>query len=907
MTTPTLTPVYPAELEANVALRDGSMAYVRPIRPADESRLLAFLLSLPDEDRRTRFFSLSTNLAGIAHQQADIDYTRSLGLLVTVGIDDRVIGHALYATTGEKSAEVAFAIANEYQAHGLATILLGQLAEAAATHGIDTFEAIVLPENRRMLEVFRQSGFPIKTHYAGDTVEVTFPTSLTPQALARFEQREERASASALLRMLYPKSVAIIGASRRADAVGAAVVRNLVAARFPGPIYPVNPSTPTIQSLQAYPSVEAIPGVVDLAIVAVPVAHVVEAAEQCGRKGVRTVVVLTAGFSEVGAEGQVRQAELLRMCRTYGMRLVGPNCIGVINSDPASPLDATFGPLMPKPGRLGLATQSGALGLAAIDFMSARGLGLSSMVSMGNKADISGNDLLGYWHTDPHTDVILLYLESFGNPRKFARLARAVARTKPIIALKSGRSVVGARATASHTGALLSASDVTVDALFRQAGVIRADTLDELLDVADLVAHQPLPMGERVAIVTNVGGPAIMCADTCEVRGLKVSTLAETTRRRLREILPPQASVSNPVDTLASVTAEDYRQTVRIVADDPNVDAVIAIFLSSLATRSEEVAATLVTVSDNLAVAQTKPVLAVFMSAAPPPEALQAPGRRRIPAYQMPEPAAIALAHAVEYATWRAQPAEPPTVLTDVNRDEAGLLLAAAVQGGGGWLGADEVRRLLSLYGVPIVEQRIAATPLDAVAVATELGGDVALKVIAPGVVHKSDVGGVRLHLREHTVGAAAESMARLVHEASGHHPTGYLVQRMAPAGVEVLVGVVNDPLFGPTIACGAGGMLVELLKDVSVRLSPLTRGDAAKMVRELRSFPLLNGYRGAPPCAIDALEEVLLRIGALAEDHPRIAEMDCNPVIVTATGAVVVDARVRVEEPAPRRPLSGR
>ena len=463
-------PAYPAELEADVALRDGSIAHIRPIRAEDEPRLLAFLRELSNDDRRMRFFSLGNDLSGTAHAEADVDYVHSLGLLATVGSPERIVGHALYAPSGERRAEVAFAIAAEYQGRGLATILLGQLADAAAANGIDTFEAVVLTENRRMLDVFRESGFPVKTRYEWHNVEATFPTSLTPQALARFEQREELAAASALRRVLCPRSVAVIGASDKPAAVGFAVLRNLRAAAVSQSICPINPSATTIQSLASFASLDDIPGPVDLAIIAVPSKHVLAVAEQCGRKGVHALIVLTAGFAEVGPEGQERQSELLRICRSYGMRLIGPNCIGAINTDPAAPLNATFGPLMPPPGRIGMATQSGALGLAAIDFTAARGLGFSSLVSMGNKADISGNDLLGYWHSDPRTDVILLYLESFGNPRKFARFARAIGRSKPIVALKSGRSTVGARATVDEPPSL---PDIQKD----EAGVLLGSAL----------------------------------------------------------------------------------------------------------------------------------------------------------------------------------------------------------------------------------------------------------------------------------------------------------------------------------------------------------------------------------------------------------------------------------------------
>jgi acetyl coenzyme A synthetase (ADP forming)-like protein len=895
---------YPVQLEAEVALRDGSLTHIRPVRPDDADALLVFLRALPDEDRRLRFFSMGNDLARTVRDETNVDYVRSLGLVATVGPEQRIVGHGRYAPYGDGRAEVAFAVAHEYQGQGLATLLLGQLAEAAASNGIDTFDAIVLSENRRMLDVFRHSGFPIKIQYDMDTLDVSFPTSLGADGLARFEQREAISSASALRQVLYPDSVAVIGASRNPEAVGAAVVRNLLAGGFPGRLYPVNPSATTIQGLAAYPNIEAIAQSVDLAIVAVPATRVVEVAEQCGRKGVRALVVLTAGFGEDGEEGRRRQTDLLRVCRSYGMRLIGPNCIGVINTDARSPLNATFGPLMPPPGRIGLASQSGAVGLAAVDFTMARDLGFSSVVSMGNKADISGNDLLGFWHSDPRTDVILLYLESFGNPRKFGRLARSIGRSKPIVALKSGRSAVGARATASHTGALLAASDVTVDALFHQAGVIRTDTLDEMLDVADLLTHQPLPLGSRVAIVTNVGGPAVMCADRCESLDLQVPALGEATRAALGEILPDEASLTNPVDMLAAATPDQYREAIRLIAADPHIDAIISIFLPPLVAEPQDVARAVASSVESMS--QPKPVLGVFMSSAPLPDLSSSGGR--IPGYDMPEPAARALAHVVGYANWKRQTGESAVEPADVRRAEAALLLAEALGSGGGWLAADVVRQLLTLYGVPTIEQRAVETPEAAGDAARELGGELALKVVAPGVLHKADVGGVRLHLRgAAAVRRAAERMTESVQRAAGLEPTGFIVQRMANSGVELLIGVVNDRQFGPTVACGAGGTLVELLKDVSIRLTPLTRSDAGRMLRELRSFPLLTGYRGSSPADVEAVEDVILHIAALVDDHPCIAELDCNPVIATAQGTTVVDARIRIEPPTPRRPLGAR
>lgn len=731
---------------------------------------------------------------------------------------------------------------------------------------------------------------------ADDAPRGRFPASASEEA-TRVERREQVAAANALSWFLSPRSVAVIGASRQRGTVGGEVLHNLTAGGFAGAVYPVNPAATTVQNLPAFPSVEAIPGEVDLAIVAVPAPLVVQVAEQCGRKGVRALVVLSAGFAEVGEQGQARQVELRRVCRAGGMRLIGPNCFGVANTDPAVRLNATFGPLPPPPGRIGFASQSGALGLAVIDFAASLGLGISSFVSMGNKADISGNDLLNYWETDPGTNLILLYLESFGNPRTFSRIARRVARGKPIVAVKSGRSVAGARAASSHTGALLASSDVTVDALFHQAGVIRTDTLEELFDVAALLASQPLPSGRRVAIVTNVGGPGILCVDTCEANGLEIPLLAPETQQRLRSFLPAEASVANPVDMIATATAEQFRQAIEAVAADPNVDAVIAIYLPPIAAQPEQVAQAIVEAA--AALERRIPLLTVFMWSRVVPTILRAPGRY-LPTYTFPEPAAIALAHAARYAEWRRQPPGVMPRFDAVRQEEAAAIVEAALEAGGGWLGSEAVQRLLQCYGLPVIEQRLVNSPDEAAAVAEQFGGTVALKAIAPGVLHKTDVGALRLGVHGHgAVRAEAAAMAADL-RAAGYAATGFLVQRMAGHGVEMLVGVVHDRQFGPLVACGAGGVLVEVLKDLAVRLSPLTVGDAEAMVRGLRSYPLLTGFRGAPPVDVAALQDVLLRISLLADDLPRVAELDLNPVIVHEQGASIVDARIRV---APAEP----
>lgn len=883
--------------EAEVVLRDGTAVRVRTARPQDEDALVAFYRGLSEQSLVYRFFTRISNAALVDQVRRLLYNPRAVHLVATFGDPPRIVAHGLYALADSDRAEVAFAVADEFQGRGVGTLLLGQLAEVAARQGIRLFEASVLPTNHRMLEVFRESGFPVEVHAEPGELRVTFPTELTEDALRRFERREQLAAQAALRPFFHPRGVAVVGASRRRGTIGGEIFHNLLRYGFEGPVYPVNPNAEVVQSVVSYPTVEAIPGPVDLAVVVVPAERVVEVAWQCARKGVRALVVITAGFAEAGEEGRARQEELLRVCRATGMRLIGPNCMGIVNTDPGVRLNATFAPVLPPPGRVGFLSQSGALGLAVMEYANQLGLGLSTFVSVGNKADVSGNDLLNYWDDDPNTDVILLYLESFGNPRKFSRIARRVSRRKPIVAVKSGRTGSGLRATASHTGALVAASDATVDALFRQAGVIRTDSLEEMFDVAVLLANQPVPAGPRVAIVTNAGGPGILCADACEAEGLVVPVLSPATQERLRTFLPVHAAVSNPVDLVASAPAEHYREAVAAVGADPNVDAVVVIFVPPLVTQAEDVAQAIVE-----GVARWpdhKPVLTVFMSARGVPELLRR-SHLRIPSYAFPESAARALAHAVRYGQWRRRPAEPAARPADARRDEALALVATAVERGAGWLAPADAEALLRCYGISLVAQRFALTPEEAGEWAERFGGPVALKVVAPGVVHKTEVGGVLLDLRGRleVERAAREMLARV--SSAGHRVEGFVVQEMAPPGLEMIVGVASDRHFGPVVACGAGGVLVELLRDASLRLAPLTRTDASEMVRELRTFPLLQGYRGSPPCDVEALEDLLVRVGALADDIPQVVELDLNPVRVYRQGLRVLDARVRVEPVRP-------
>ncbi len=893
---------YPAHLVTDVVLRDGSTVRVRPARPSDATRVEDYLIGLSPETRRLRFWTQAIDVRDLAAKVVDVDYEDHLTLLALTGGDGgTVVGGAQYIRTDGSRAEFGVSVTDAYQGKGLGSILLGLTAQAAAERGITTLVAEVLPENHRMINVLRTSGFPVKIRATPGSLEVEFPSTPTEEAVELFEHRESQAAVAAVRTFLAPRAVAVVGASRDSSSIGGQLFRNLLLAEFHGAVYPVNPKAAVVQGVPAYASILDVPGEVDVAFVTVPAELVAGVARECGEKGVRGLVVISAGFGETGGEGPARQRELLEICRAYGMRLIGPNCMGIVNTDPEIRLNGTFATVYPPPGRVGFLSQSGALGLAVMRYATELGLGLSSFVSVGNRADISATDLIAYWEEDERTDVILLYIESIADPRRFGHLAREVGRRKPIVVVKSGRSAAGARATASHTGALLAASDVTVDALFRQSGVVRTDTLEQMFDVATVLANQPAPAGDRVAIITNAGGLGILCADTCEANGLVVAPLPEATQARLRGFLPPEASVTNPVDMIASATAEDYRRAIATVGEDPEVDAMIVIYIPPQAFRAPEIARGIVRGIEE--VGGRIPVVTTFMSAHGLPEELMG-AAGRIPSFAFPEQAALALARAAEYGRWRAKPVGRRPRLPDLRPDEAAAVIAEGLAEGPGWLSEDRVERLLDCYGIRLARAERAATPEEAGAAAARIGRPVALKAFGPGIVHKTDLGAVELGLSGPSeVAAAARAMAERL-AATGITPRGYLVQEMIEGGVEMLVGVAHDPLFGPVVACSAGGTAAELLRDVSVRLAPLSDIDAREMVRSLRTFPLLDGFRGAPKADVPALEELLLRVSELVEAHPEVAEMDCNPVMVLPRGALVVDARVRLAGVAPPPPL---
>jgi acetyltransferase len=692
--------------------------------------------------------------------------------------------------------------------------------------------------------------------------------------------------------LLRPRSVAVIGASRKRGTIAAEVLHNLLHSGFSGAVYPVNPHAPVVQAVKAYRSVEEIPDEVELAVLVVPAAHVPEALEACGRKGVRGVVVISAGFAETGAEGKALQDRVVAILRRHGMRMVGPNCLGVLNADPDVCLNATFAPTFPPFGGVAFASQSGALGLAILDQARELGVGVSSFVSIGNKADVTGNDLLAHWADDPATSVILLYLENLGDPASFLEIARGVARRKPIAVVKSGRTEAGARAASSHTGSL-AGMDVAVDALLGQAGVIRADTVDELFDVAMLLANQPVPRGNRVAILTNAGGPGIMASDACESRGLQVATLGPSTQEQLQKFLPPEASVKNPVDMIASASAESYERALRLLLDDPSVDAVLVLFVTPIVTGASAVAQAILRGASST----EKPIATCFMGRHGVPEAVASLRERRFPSYAFPESAAAALARAARYGAWLAAP-EGKLPSFPVDRAAAASVLARSASPR--WLHQQEVHALFSSYGIPTLGLVEAITADEAAAAAEALGFPVAMKLASDTITHKTDVGGVVLDLASSR--AVRDAFSRIEERLTAlgrrQEMRGVSLQRMAPRGVELFVGATRDVTYGHLIGFGIGGVQVELWKDIVFRVAPLRDTEARGMIDQIRGRALLDGFRGGPSVNRDQLTELLLRVSQMVVDHPSISELDINPLCATAAEILVVDARVRVVSP---------
>lgn len=936
---------YPDHWEADVVLRDGGTARIRPITTDDAERLVSFYEQVSDESKYYRFFAPYPRLsAKDVHRFTHHDYVDRVGLAVTVGGEfiatvryDRIDASGRPASAPADEAEVAFLVQDAHQGRGVASTLLEHIAAVARERGIRRFAAEVLPANNKMIKVFRDAGYTQQRSFEDGSVHLTLDLEPTAESLAVQRAREQRAEARSVQRLLAPGSVAVIGAGRNPGGVGRTVLRNLLGAGFTGRTYAVNSAfaagQAAIDGVPAHRSLGEIGEPVDLAVVAVPADRVPEAVADCGEHGVQGLVVLSAGYAEWGAEGRERQRELVRQARSYGMRIIGPNAFGVINNSEAVRLNASLAPERPASGRIGLFTQSGAIGIALLSGLYRRGAGLSTFISAGNRADISGNDFLQYWYEDPDTDVALLYLESLGNPRKFTRLARRTAAVKPVVVVKGARH--SGSTPPGHAVPVSRIPDATVSALMRQAGVIRVDTVTEMVDAGLLLADQPLPAGGRVAILGNSESLGLLTYDACLAEGLR-----------------PRP----PIDLTTSATPQDFRDALSAALADGACDAVIvtaipwvgengeaesgdgevlatALHAAATAGPAKPVAVVHVEIGGlaealsaaTSTVAQQRPASQPFTAAqggpAPTPAtdgtAPEAPeGTRpvgRIPAYPAAERAVRALAEAVRYAQWRRQAAVPgkvPDFLDDTIDAQGAAARIDALLGQdpdprGRPLGHDEARELLACYGIAVRPTLPAPGPEEAVAAAGRLGYPVALKTTAPHLRHRADLGGVRLDLdSEAALRRAYGDLTELLGKPAELRP---VVQAMAPRGVDTVVRATIDPAAGAVLSFGLAGAPSELLGDTAHRLVPATDRDAAELIRSIRAAPVLFGWRGSAPVDTAALEELLLRVSRLVDDHPEVVSIALEPVVVSPQGLSVLGASVRLSPPPARNDLGPR
>ena len=870
---------YPPHWEADVVVADGGTVHLRPITPDDADAIVAFHGKLSVRTRYLRYFSAYPTIpARDLVRFSRVNHRNRVALAAWLGSEIIAIGRFEGLAQAGKltgTAEVAFVVADAHQGRGIGSVLLEHLAEAAREVGISRFEALVLSENAQMMRVFLDAGYAPTRQFEGSEVTLEFDIAATPQTEKVMIEREQRAESRSIRRLLFPSSVAVIGASADENKIGNLVLTNLQHSGFAGPIYPVNPSAAAIGGLVAHPSIDAVPGQVDLAVLAVPSDQVGDVVAQCSRRGVRGLVVISSGFGESGdqrtrQQGLAAQRKLVAEARANGMRVVGPNCLGVINTEPDVRLNASLATVAPLRGNAGFFCQSGALGVAVLGEATRRGLGVSTFVSAGNRADVSGNDLLQYWEADPETSIALLYLESFGNPRKFARLARRFARHKPIVAVKSGRGSVVAGL--QHTS--VEVPEASVQALFEASGVIRTETLAQLFDVAILLTTQPLPTGDRVAVVGHSTALGVLVADALATAGLPMTRM---------------------VDVGADASTDEFTDAVSGALAAPDVDAVVSIFVPPM-RRGQEVAA-----AERLrkaVVGQDKPLLSVFLGFDGVPHELAVPGelapmRGSIPSYSSPERAVAALSHVIRYARWRRRDAGQVPALAGLDSVAARQLVADVMDAtpGGRRLTLAESERLLGYYGIPLVAGREVTGLIRATAAAEQLGWPVALKV----------AGRVRLHLGDPDGLAEAWRSLELGPEGSA------VVQRMAPRGIDTVLDVRDDRSFGALVSFGVAGLATDLLEDRAFAVVPLTSLDAAELISAPKAFPLLTGYGGGEHADIPALAELALRLSQLADDLPEVVECALAPLAATPDGAHVLNASIRLAPPTARGDLGAR
>ncbi|SDS94136.1 GNAT family N-acetyltransferase [Actinopolymorpha singaporensis] len=865
---------YPARWEADVVLRDGGTALLRPIRPDDAERLVSFYARVSEESKYYRFFAPYPQLSerDVA-RFTQVDHRDRVAFILTVG--DEMIAVARYDRTGPRDAEAAFLVQDAHQGRGVGSVLLEHLAQAARENGIEKFTAEVLPDNRRMAVVFREAGYEV----TGDMEDgvVTFALEIEPTAMsmAVMGAREHRAEARSVERLLTPGSIAVVGASRSRDKVGQALVRNLVLGGFTGPVYAVNPTARAVAGVPAYGSLLDVPGEIDLAVVAVPADAVRDVVIDCAAKGVHGLLVVSSGFAETGREGRERQRKLARLARAYGLRVIGPSALGIINTQPGLCLNASLSPVVPARGAVGFFCQSGELGSVILETVARRGLGLSTFVSAGNRADVSGNDLMQYWGEDAATEVVLLFLESIGNPRKFSRVARRLAQTKPVVAVRSGRFTQGV--PIGHTVHRTSVPQAAVDAMFRQAGVILVDTLDAMLDVAQVLAYQPLPAGGDLAIVGNSDSLGMLAADAAAEAGLTVVRQAGA--------LPPDA------------TAEDFERALGEVVHDEEVDSVLAVWVSPLDRDGADVAEVIARVAGEC----TKPVVVTFLGSQGVPEPLRrydedgVAVRGSVPSYPSPDAGVRALAKVTAYARWRASPRGRIPPLEGIDDDRARSIVAGVLadRPDGGDVEGKGLDDLLACYGIDIWPAYPVGSADEAVATAGRLGWNVVLKATAPHLRQRPDMADVWRNID--TEAEMRDAWATMAGTMGEPERAGFVVQQMAAPGVPVVIGCAEDQMFGPIVSFGLAGVATDLLGDLAYRIPPLTDVDAAEMVREVRAAPLLFGHRGGEHADVAALEDLLHRVSRLAQDLPEVVTAYLQPVLARPSGLTVLGARVQV------------
>lgn len=872
-------PAYPAHWAADVVLRDGGTAHLRPITPQDADALQEFHLAQSPESVYLRFFAPMPRLSERDLARfTTVDHVDRVAIVAVVA--GRIVGVGRYDRTGRRTAEVAFNISDHHQGRGLGSVLLEHLAAAARERGIQRFEAEVLPQNRKMVGVFRDAGYEVSNRFDDGVISVAFDIDPTERSMAVMAAREHRAEAASIAALLTPRSVAVVGASTTPGRIGHELLQHLVDGGFTGQVHPVHPSATEVLGLRAYPDVAAIGAPVDLAVIAVPAPLVSDVLAQCAQAGARGVVVVSVGFAERGADGARLQADLVRTARAQGLRVVGPNSFGVINTDEAVALNASLAPRMPASGRLGLFSQSGALGVAVLNSAARRGLGVSALVSAGNRADVSGNDLMQFWEDDPRTDVVCLYLESMGNPRKFSRVARRLSRVKPVVVVKSGTSGYGV--PAGHVVRSSNAPRTAFDAMLRQAGVVRTENIHQMFDVAQLLAHQPLPQGERIGVVTNSDALAALVADALQSWDLELA--------------------GDPVTVEPEADAETFRSALRQTFSNPDADAVVVSFVPPVAAIDADVVRSVAEVSAG----SGKTTLACFVGLREVThEGMR--GTQTVPAYPTPEDAVRALAAVTRYARWRRRDPGTPVDPPGTDPLAARIVVEEALSGTGAddaeplTLGATGTAALLRAYGIDLWPTEHVTTPDEAVEAADRLGWPVAVKYADKTLRERRDLVGVRLGVPD---GPAlrrdvAAMLAATDDPAAG---TGFLVQPMAPSGVPVVVRALEDPLFGPIVSFGLAGDAVDLLDDVAHRIPPLTDVDVHDLVRSVKASPRLFGYRGTPALHVAGLEDLLARVSRLAEDLPEVAELVLDPVVVGQATVAPLWARVRLARPPDRR-----